>query len=127
MAGRPSALATLVDVMDALEIHSRAGVRRMAFGDVRAQAEGGLVPVRALLSREPGVTHASFESRDGGYRASIPIDVALDGGVVEVQDEGGLRLRVIDGDTLCWNVKDLGRIRLTDGPEPDSVPENPPH
>lgn len=125
MAGRR--LATLVEMSNALEIHSRAGVDRLTFGDVQALAEGGLVPVRALLSRESGVTHALFESRDGDYRASIPIDVAVDGGVVEIQDEGGLRLRVIDGDTLCWNVKDLGRIRLTDGPEPDSVPENPPH
>lgn len=112
---------------NALEIHSRAGVRRLTFEEVQSLAEGGLVPVRVLLTPDSGVTYASFESRDGDYRASIPIDVAVDGGVVEIQDEGGLRLRVIDGDTLCWNVKNLGRIRLTDGPEPDSVPENPPH
>lgn len=126
MAGRR--LATLVDMTDAaLEIHSPVGVRRMTFGELQALAEGGLVPMRALLSRESGVTHASFESQDGDYRASIPLDVVVDLGIVEVQEGGGLRLRVIDGDTLCWNVKDLGKIRLTDGPEPDSVPESPPH
>lgn len=122
-----AAFATLVEMTDALEIYSRAGVSRLTFGDVQALAEGGLVPVGALLSRESGVTHASFESRDGEYRASIPLGLVVERGVVELQGEGGLRLRVIDGDTLCWNVKDLGRIRLTDGPEPDSVPENPPH
>jgi len=112
---------------DALEIQSQAGVRRLTFGDVQALAEGGLVPVGALLSGESRITHASFESRDGEYRASIPIGVVVERGVVELEGARGLRLRVIGGDTLCWNVKDLGRIRLTDGPEPDSVPENPPH
>ncbi len=89
-------------------------------------AEDDRLAVGALLTDRGEATHATFESTGGDYRASIPLETVTDKGVVEL-DEGGLRLRVVDGDTLCWNVKDLGRIRLTVGPEPDSVPENPPH
>lgn len=92
------------------------------------------VPVGAVLRTErPWVT---VRSRDGEYTASIPTATLLDGGwlligsrtaPLEAQDGGPFRLVVADGDTLCWNVKDVGSIRFTTGPEPDSVPENPPH
>lgn len=81
---------------------------------------GGLVEDRG------DATHVSFETESGDYRASIPIDVACEQGVIYLHQDS-LRLRVEDGATLCWNVKDVARARLTVGPEPDSVPENPPH
>jgi hypothetical protein len=68
----------------------------------------------------PGTDHATVHSGDG-YRASIPVDELRRG----VLDSG--RLTVPGGRTLCWNVKDVVRIELTEGSQPDSVPENPPH
>ncbi|HLT95810.1 MAG TPA: hypothetical protein VK070_03390 [Acidimicrobiia bacterium] len=89
-------------------------------------AEESAIPVARLVEEPGDHTHATFESADGSYRASIPLEVALAQGVL-LPEAGSWRLRVEDGATLCWNVKDLGRIRLTHGKEPDSVPENPTH
>lgn len=106
---------------------------------VAAGAVGLAVPVAAILDSvaiADAATHGTVVSSDGGYRASIPIGtlrgggwlaVALDGRPLPADRGGPLRLTVADGTTLCWNVKDVGSIRLTVGPEPDSVPENPPH
>ena len=42
--------------------------------------------------------------------------------------EGGpVRLLVSDGDTLCWNVKQVGSLIATRERLADSVPEQPPH
>lgn len=109
-----------------IEVKSSAVTRRWTEPELRRLAIDGRVAVAHLLPPEPDATHASFESTVGDYRASIPLGVARDQGVVILGD-GGCRLLVEEGDTLCWNVKDLGSIRLTLGPEPDSVPENPPH
>jgi hypothetical protein len=38
-----------------------------------------------------------------------------------------LRLTVVAGTTLCWNVKDVAELRFAPEQEPDDVPENPPH
>lgn len=109
-----------------LQVDDGGGTREMGRQDLESLADRkGHVQVSAVITR-PGGTHASFESSDGEYRASIPLDVVLDKGRIELDAEG-LRLSVVDGDTLCWNVKDLASIRVTDGAEPDSVPENPPH
>jgi hypothetical protein len=70
-------------------------------------------------------THATVISRDGGYTASIPLEALLAGGRLAIGED--LRLTISGGRTLCWNVKDVGCVRVTDHPEPDSVPENPPH
>lgn len=111
-------------------------------GDVSTVASGAVgaaVPVAALLDRAgvPGTaTHATVISRDGSYLASIPLETLRRGGWLAYELEGRplaklrggpLRLTVAEGETLCWNVKDVATIRLTDGREPDSVPENPPH
>jgi hypothetical protein len=100
---------------------------------------GSAVRVGALLAQaSPGgsATHVSVESEDGEYRASIPIDqLAADGWLMIGEGPRGLdpgvggpfRLLVPDGRTLCWNVKGVVKLRVTEGPEPDSVPENPPH
>ena len=108
-------------------------------GTVAAGAVGLAVPVSAVLdcvAAHEAATHGTVVSSDGAYTASIPIDtlraggwlaIALDGRPLPADRGGPLRLTVADGTTLCWNVKDVGAIRLTVGPEPDSVPENPPH
>jgi hypothetical protein len=65
-------------------------------------------------------------SDDGSYSASIPLADIRKGGVITAEPEGN-RLRVRKGTTLCWNVKDVGELRLTAIREPDSVPERPSH
>lgn len=86
------------------------------------------VTLTAILDQAgltPDATHATVMSRDGGYTASIPLEELLSGGLMAIGDD--LRLTISGGRTLCWNVKDVGRIKVTDQAEPDSVPENPPH
>jgi DMSO/TMAO reductase YedYZ molybdopterin-dependent catalytic subunit len=102
-------------------------------------AVGVAVPVASILAEatiDPSATHGTVTSSDGTYTASIPIETLRSGGwlAVALDDEalpadrgGPLRLTVAEGDTLCWNVKDVGGIHFTMGPEADSVPENPPH
>jgi DMSO/TMAO reductase YedYZ molybdopterin-dependent catalytic subunit len=84
----------------------------------------------------PRATHVTAISADGRYRASIPIPDAEASGWIAfaVESEalpsghgGPFRLTVADGRTLCWNVKDLAELKVTVGPEPDDVPERPPH
>lgn len=70
-------------------------------------------------------THVTVVGRDG-YRASIPVEILQTGGVLGV-DEEGVSLRVVDGATLCWNVKRVARIELTIGKQPDDVPDKPEH
>lgn len=65
--------------------------------------------------------HGTVVSAIDGYRASIPLPELRRG----VLADG--RLTIPDGRTLCWNVKDVVRIEVTTGKEPDDVPENPPH
>lgn len=65
--------------------------------------------------------HATVVSAGDGYRASIPLTDLARGDLADG------RLTIPDGRTLCWNVKDVVRIEVTIGHEPDDVPENPPH
>ena len=102
-------------------------------------AVGAAVPVSALLAGfpiDPAATHCSVVSRDAAYTASIPIGdlrdggwlaYALDGAPLPADKGGPLRLTVAQGNTLCWNVKDVGELRFTAGKEPDNVPERPKH
>jgi hypothetical protein len=69
----------------------------------------------------PTADHATVHSADGAYRASIPLADLRRGSLAEG------RLTVPDGRTLCWNVKDVGRIEVTRGHRPDSVPDDPEH
>lgn len=108
-------------------------------GTVAVGAVGHAIPLAPIIdiaAVDARATHATVASRDGGYTASIPLEtlrrggwlaVALDDGPLPSSHGGPLRLTVADGDTLCWNVKDVGSIRFTVGPEADSVPANPPH
>ncbi len=108
-------------------------------GELAEGFVGEAVPLAHVLTDagpEPAATHATVFSDDGHYRASIPIGDLVDLGWLAVsldgeplpRDEGGpLRVVVPRGRTLCWNVKSAVEIRVTAGPEPDSVPENPPH
>ncbi len=110
--------------------------------DLGALAEGfagEAAPLRSILEAaapEAAATHATVISDDGHYRASIPLDelrdrgwvaFALDGAALPRARGGPLRVVVPQGRTLCWNVKSVVEIELTAGPQPDSVPENPPH
>ncbi len=100
---------------------------------------GEAVPVGPVIdaSRPAGeATHATVVSDDGHYRASIPLPelrskgwvaIGLDGGPLPRSRGGPLRVVVPQGRTLCWNVKGVVAIELTDGAQPDSVPANPPH
>lgn len=94
---------------------------------------GGAVTVElgtALDSRRPSpaASHVTVVNSAGDYSASIPLPEAARGELLVGAEAGGpIRLNVPQGRTLCWNVKDVGTLRLTAGPEPDSVPENPPH
>lgn len=97
---------------------------------------GSAVPVQPLLAHaSEGAAFGTVESDDGHYKASIPLAdlqrgllIVEDDGKALPRDRGGpFRLIVPDGRTLCWNVKSVVEIRFTDVPEPDSVPENPPH
>ncbi len=83
-----------------------------------------------LLQPRTAATHVTALSADGGYSASIPLTEAMPLGEVHARSVDGepiLQLHIPGGMTLCWNVKDLGLLRVTAGPEPDTVPENPPH
>ena len=76
-----------------------------------------------LAAAEPvdDADHATVVGAGDGYRASIPLGDLVRG----VLDDG--RLTVPGGRTLCWNVKDVARIEVTIGPQPDDVPPEPPH
>ena len=110
-----------------LEVHTLNDRKVLTPQDLEEVSSGNVVEVGVILPSDLGATHATFESLSGDYRASIPLEVARTQGRILLEEDGSLRLRVEEGDTLCWNVKALERIRLTVGQEPDSVPKNPPH
>ena len=96
------------------------------------QEEGSdrvVVPLRPLIegSRPArAATHVTAASADGTYTASIPLPEALSKGELHLEARAvkePIRLQVPGGMTLCWNVKGLGRLKVTEGPEPDSLPE----
>lgn len=121
---------TTVSVMPGTELTviGPGGERRWSHRQVVSMAEGQAVAVARLLDDLGRSTHATFETADAGYRASIPIDVVVEKAVIDPgDDDGSFRLLVPQGRTLCWNVKGVTRIRLTIGPEPDSVPADPSH
>ena len=106
---------------------------------------GRAVRLEAVLDAvEPvaAATHVTAISRDGSYRASIPLADAMASGwlafgsadpdapaatPLPAAQGGPFRLTVAEGRTLCWNVKDVGELKVTVGSEPDDVPERPPH
>ena len=107
-----------------------------ALAEVTDHASGKAVPVGALIDPAPAGRFVSFDSGDGLYRASVPVAEACNKGLLLVGRSsegldpsagGPVRLVVPDGDTLCWNVKNVVELRVTTDKEPDSVPENPTH
>ena len=79
-------------------------------------------PVGSLdgLIRAAGPTgdHATVHSGDGLFGASIPLDVVRS---AALSAEG--RLVIDTPPTKCWLVKDVRRIEITEGRQPDSLPE----
>lgn len=118
--------------VDIADVAGAAGARDASA--VFPGRRGIAVPVASIMSTDlPWVTVASA---DGAYRASIPSATLLEGGRLIVgtsdaplsEDEGGpIRLLVADGETLCWNVKDVDSLVATETRQPDSVPDDPPH
>ncbi len=116
-----------------------------ALGDtIDDGVQGRSVAVGSVISHAAPTaeaTHCTVIATGGVYRASIPIpDLAEKGWIsftdVPDPDTGPAdrtsaapeyRLTVAGGDTLCWNVKDVAELHFSVGPEPDDVPENPPH
>ncbi|MGH8945722.1 MAG: molybdopterin-dependent oxidoreductase [Acidimicrobiia bacterium] len=100
---------------------------------------GRAVPMRAVIDRarpDHRATYVTVESDDGFYRASIPLSELAENGWLAYslgegplpRERGGpLRVVVPLGRTLCWNVKSVAELRFTARPEPDSVPDDPPH
>ncbi|HSF84309.1 MAG TPA: molybdopterin-dependent oxidoreductase [Acidimicrobiia bacterium] len=110
--------------------------------DVTTQAPGAtgravrIADVIATARPNEEATHCTVVSAGGDYRASIPLPDLLAGGwlafaigegPLPIAAGGSFRLTVAQGSTLCWNVKQVATLKLTSGPEPDDVPENPPH
>ena len=76
-------------------------------------------PIATLLGdAHPTGDHATVHSGDGLFNASIPLDVLRH---ALVSEEG--RLELPNPPTKCWLVKDVRQIEVTDGPQPDSLPE----
>ena len=99
-------------------------------GEVRNTAPvEAAVPLRTVVEQagpSAAATHVSAVSADGSYTASIPLPEALAKGEILVGAASGgalIRLEVPGGLTKCWNVKSLGLLRVTEGPEPDSLPD----
>jgi DMSO/TMAO reductase YedYZ molybdopterin-dependent catalytic subunit len=88
------------------------------------QFDGRTALVADLLEQaapRPAADHATVHAAMDGYTASIPLTDLRRGTLADG------RLVVEGGRTLCWNVKDVVRIEVTVGHQPDSVPERPQH
>lgn len=75
-------------------------------------------PLAPLLERAaPSGDHVTVHSGDGLFQASIPLDVLR---TASLSAEG--RVELDESPTRCWLVKDVRRIEVTDGRQPDSLP-----
>jgi DMSO/TMAO reductase YedYZ molybdopterin-dependent catalytic subunit len=110
--------------------------------DLGAVADGFVgraAPLRSVIDRarpDRRAAYVTVESDDGFYRASIPLrELAEKGwlahslgeGPLPREQGGPLRMVLVQGRTLCWNVKSVAELRFTAQPEPDAVPDDPPH
>ena len=66
----------------------------------------------------PTGDHATVHSGDGLFLASIPLAVVR---AASLSDAG--RLVIENPPTKCWLVKDVRRIEITAGRQPDSLPD----
>lgn len=80
------------------------------------QRRGPLASLLVLAGPLPGADHATVSSRDGQFRASVPLDWLRRGRLVAG------RLEIPGAPTPCWSVKDVVSIEVTVGPRADSVP-----
>ncbi len=80
------------------------------------QRRGPLASLLSLAVPLPGADHATVESRDGQFRASIPLEWLRRGRLVAG------RLDIPGTPTRCWLVKDVVSIEVTVGARADSVP-----
>lgn len=84
----------------------------------RSEREGPIAPLLDEAQPTAGADHATVHSGDGHFTASMPLDFLR-----KSRLEGG-RLWVPDAPTHCWDVKDVVRIEVTAGKQPDTVPDN---
>lgn len=76
-------------------------------------------PIATLLGdAHPSGDHATVHSGDGLFAASIPLDVLRH---AMISAEG--RLDLPNPPTKCWLVKDVRHIEVTNGRQPDSLPD----
>ena len=100
---------------------------------------GSGVRVRALLKESnpsPKADHVTFHSLDGKFAASIPLQDAIENGILIYKRDGGplsdskggpIRLIVPHGDNACSNVKSVIKMELTVGRGKDTTTGDPDH
>lgn len=100
---------------------------------------GSGVRVRALLKESnplPKADHVTFHSQDGKFAASVPLQDAVENGVLIYKRDGGplaaekggpIRLIVPHGDNACSNVKSVIKMELTVGKGKDTTTGDPDH
>lgn len=81
------------------------------------EREGPVAPLLERAGPADTADYATIHSGDGHFRASIPLDF-----LERSRLEDG-RLWVPDAPTHCWDVKDVVRVELTAGKQPDTVPD----
>lgn len=82
-----------------------------------AEREGPLEPLLIESGPKEAADYGTVFSGDGHFTASIPLDF-----LCRSRLEDG-RLWVPEAPTHCWDVKDVVRIELTAGRQPDTVPD----
>ncbi len=80
-----------------------------------ADRDGPVGPLLDSAVPTNGADHGTVHSGDGMFTASIPLVDLRRGEIVDG------RLHLDDPPTRCWLVKDVVRIELTAGKQPDSV------
>lgn len=133
------AVTGLVNRPGSIDLRTLAALPSRLSGEDATNVVGEVVPLSEIfdmLEPHESAAFCTVISRDGTYRASIPLPIlreggwlafALDGGPLPDTAGGPLRLTVVDGTTMCWNVKDVGELRFSSEQEPDDIPESPPH
>lgn len=82
-----------------------------------AERDGPVGPLLDSAAPTDGADHGTVHSGDGMFTASIPLTTLRQGEIVDG------RMQLTDPPTRCWLVKDVVRIQLTTGKQPDSVAE----
>jgi hypothetical protein len=82
-----------------------------------ADRDGPLGPLLDAVRPTAQADHGTVSSADGLFTASIPLDRLRTATVIDG------RLDIADPPTRCWLVKDIVRVELTHGKQPDSIDE----